>query len=120
MRSDKESAGAVYRVDRFAVPVAARQEFLSRVRPTHELLRTLPGFVQDLVMEQPAGPGESNIITLVEWQGEEFIESARAAVAALHKEMNFSPQELFERLGIRADRGDYRPVDTLAPVGATR
>lgn len=113
---DDKQAGPIYRVDKFAVPAHGREEFLGRVRTTHELLRTLPGFVQDIVMEQPADRGESSIITLVEWSDEEFIENARAAVAALHRDTNFSPQELFERLGIKAERGDYRRVDALTSV----
>lgn len=50
-------AGRVYRVDRFTVPEGARAEFLSRVRQTHEALRAQPGFLQDLVLEEPGGAG---------------------------------------------------------------
>jgi len=34
----------------------------------------------------------------------------RQAVAALHQRMNFDPHELFARLGIRADLGNYERV----------
>lgn len=101
----------IYRVDKFVVPDRAREEFISKVRNTHELLRTLPGFVQDFVLEQSLGPGEFNFVTLVEWDSVESIEHAKAAVIALHKEMNFNPQETFARLGIKADLGNYRQID---------
>ncbi|HZS04009.1 MAG TPA: antibiotic biosynthesis monooxygenase [Blastocatellia bacterium] len=101
----------ICRVHKFVVPEHARDEFLAKVWKTHELLRTLPGFVRDLVLEQSSGPGEFNFVTLVEWAGASDVENAKAAVMALHKEMNFSPQELFARLGIKADLADYRQID---------
>lgn len=105
-------AGRVHRVDKFVVPEHARTEFLDRVRMTHEFLRTLPGFVQDLVLERFAGPGEFNFVTVVEWDGQASLQSARAAVTMMHVGLDFDPQEMFARLGIRADRGNYREVVT--------
>ncbi len=35
----------IYRVDKFAVPNRAREEFIEKVRKTHEFLRTQPGFL---------------------------------------------------------------------------
>ena len=101
----------VYRIDRFVVPAAARAEFLSRIRQTHDLLHAQPGFVRDLVVEQPAGPRGVTVLTLAEWDGEHRIEGARAAVQAMHRAAQFDPRELFARLGIEAEMGLYRPVD---------
>lgn len=103
--------GHIYRVDKFVVPSQARDEFLEKVRKTHQLLRTLPGFVQDLLLEQSSGPGEFNFVTIVEWDSSTSIENAKAAVMAMHKETNFAPQEMFARLGISADRANYRGID---------
>jgi heme-degrading monooxygenase HmoA len=104
-------SGQIYRVDKFVVPDRAREEFIHNVRNTHELLRTLPGFWQDFVLEQSSGPAEFNFVTIVEWDGVASLENARAAVMARHKQMNFDPQEMFARLGIRADLGNYRQID---------
>lgn len=101
----------VYRVDRFIVPPAARGEFLENVRQTHDLLRALPGFVQDLMLEQSAGSGEFNLVTFVEWESAESVENARAAVKAAQARRSFDPQELMSRLGIRPDIGIYRSVE---------
>jgi heme-degrading monooxygenase HmoA len=101
----------IYRVDKFVVPASAHEEFIRKVRNTHELLRTLPGFLQDFVLEQSSGPGEFNFVTIVEWDSVESIESAKAAIMAMHKEMNFNPQEMFARHGIKADLGNYRHID---------
>jgi hypothetical protein len=100
----------VYRVDKFMVPSAAREEFLDRVSSTHAVLWAQPGFVRDLILEQSGGPGEFNFVTLVEWEDPD-IESVRAAVAALHKRMSFDPQEFMARAGIKADIGMYRQID---------
>jgi len=101
----------VFRVDKFRVPPPAREEFLEKVRATHELLRAQAGFVQDAILEQSSGPGEFNIVTIVEWESAAAMEPARQAVAEFHKRTSLNPHELFARLGIRADLGNYKRAD---------
>lgn len=100
----------IYRIDKFNVPGSARQEFVDRVNNIHEFLRTLPGFIQDSVLEQTGGPGEFNFITIVIWEGMEAIEAARKAVTARYEEIGFNPQELIARLGIKADLATYQQI----------
>lgn len=38
----------VYRIDKFKAPQPARDEFLQKVRITHQFIKIHPGFVQDL------------------------------------------------------------------------
>lgn len=102
-----------YRVDRFVVPDQALEEFLSRVRQTHELLRAQPGFLQDLLLEQASEPGKRNVITVVEWESEEAIAAAKAKVQSMQRKANFNPQELIARLGIRAEIANYRHIQSL-------
>lgn len=102
----------IYRVDKFIVPRKAREEFIVRVRSAHKVLRTLPGFLQDFVLEQLSGPGEFNVVTIVEWDRAESMENAKAAVARRYKEMNFNPQEFIERSGIKTDIGEYKRIDS--------
>jgi len=106
----KNRSQHIYRVDKFAVPDAGRREFLEKVRITHEQLRTLQGFIRDCILEQISETAEFNIVTIVEWESVKAIKQARERVHELHEEMNFDPKELFTRLGIRADLGNY--VDT--------
>jgi heme-degrading monooxygenase HmoA len=101
----------IFRVDKFVVPAHAREEFLTRVHATHEVLRTQAGFVRDAILEQASGPGEYNFVTIVEWENNDFIEGARKAVAALHQSMNFDAQAMINRLGIRADIASYKRVE---------
>ncbi|MEP6989584.1 MAG: antibiotic biosynthesis monooxygenase [bacterium] len=101
----------VFRIDRFIVPLSAREEFLARVRQTHETLRMQPGFVRDLLVEQPADSGGVTILTLAEWDSHSRIEHAKAAVQAMQHEAQFNPRDLLARLGITAEMGLYHPVD---------
>jgi hypothetical protein len=66
--------------------------------------------LQDFVLEQSSGPGEFNFVSIVEWDGMEPIENAKAVAIARHKEMKFDPQEMFARLGIKADLGNHRQI----------
>ena len=101
----------VYRVDKFIVPGDAREEFLEKARRTHALLKTQPGFLQDFVLEQSSGPGEFNFVTIVEWASQDAVENAGAAVVTLHRQTNFTPQEVFARLDIKADIANYKRLE---------
>ena len=114
---DRQSSGRVYRVDRFVVPGAARDEFLARVRATHALLKRQAGFLQDFLLEEPRGPDASQIVTIVEWESPGAIPPARAAVQSMHRQTSFDPQEMIARLGIDADLGTYREIRGEAPAG---
>jgi heme-degrading monooxygenase HmoA len=103
-------SGAFFRVDKFVVPAAAREEFLVNVMMTHKLLEAQDGFIDQKVLEQVAGPGEFNFVTIAQWESADVVERVRAAVAAAHKAANFDPQQMFARLGIRADMASYKPV----------
>jgi heme-degrading monooxygenase HmoA len=101
----------VYRTDRFHVPLSAHREFLEQVHRTHEFLRTLPGLIQDSVFEQIGESGEFNLVTIAVWESDEAIEAAKKAVVAKHEEMGFNPQEMFARLGIKAELATYRKIN---------
>lgn len=107
-------ASKIYRVDKFIVPHAAQQEFLEKVRATHELLRSLPGCTHELVLKQTSGPGSYNYVTVLEWSDMEAIEAAKIEAQKLHAKSNFRPQEMFDRLGIQADLGNYQAIDISA------
>lgn len=56
-------------VDRFKGPLRERARVLAEVRESHDLLRTLPGFSRELVVERRAGGGELSIVSVIEWDG---------------------------------------------------
>ncbi len=110
--TEKEYGQRIYRVDKFKVPESGRAEFIQKLNKTHELLNTLPGFLQDFVLEKTTGDSEFNIATLVEWENKEMMECAKPRVKAMHEKLNFNPQEMLERFGIKADLGNYKVIYT--------
>lgn len=105
--------GSVFRVDKFVVPVEARQEILTKVRMTHELLRQQQGFVQDFLLEQFSGPGEFNLVTIVEWESQAAVDKVVPIVKAAHERVAFNPQETIARLGVKADIANYQRIPGL-------
>lgn len=98
----------VYRIDKFVVPEAVRDEFLRRIEETHSILRGCAGFVRDGIFEQCGGDGKFNFLTSVEWSGMEAMETAARIVLAAHKKTDFDPRNFIARHGISADFGFYR------------
>lgn len=107
--SEIHKAGVV-RVNRFSVPEDARDEFMRLIRRTHEVIRSQPGFVDDLILEQHSGPGEFNLLTIIKFQGEHVLQPVIAAVAKSDAEAGIDRQAFTRRLGIEAHVGFYQPV----------
>lgn len=105
--SSTSSSGSVFRVDKFAVPVDALPSFMERLHQTKRALDALPGCRQNLVLTQTAGPGEFNVVTVVEWASGEAIASAHAVMQRKYAEEGFDPAAFIERLGVKADLGLY-------------
>ena len=103
-----QSSDETCRVDRFTVPEAARDEFLAQVADTHHILRTLPGFVRDAILEKPGGPNEVIILTIAEWDSTEAIENARKVIQDRRAETGFEPQEFMAKLGITPELASYQ------------
>jgi heme-degrading monooxygenase HmoA len=106
----KGSSHRAYRVNKFAVPASARSQFLDRVHESLDVLRTLPGFVQNLVLEQTDGPGRFNIVTFVTWEDSAAITNAEAVMEAERARSGSDSQALIARLGIEADQGTYAEI----------
>ncbi|MGX8008681.1 antibiotic biosynthesis monooxygenase [Mesorhizobium sp. ORM8.1] len=110
MTTNNHHNGSVFRVDKFVVLAQARDEILARVFQTHELLRRQEGFVRDYLLEQFSGPGEFNLVTMVEWESQEAVDKVVPIVKAAHERIAFSPQETLQRLGVKADIANYQRV----------
>jgi hypothetical protein len=101
----------VFRVDIFNVPQRARRRFLEAVEETHRVLRSIPGLIEDHIIERPAGPGASTIVTIAMWKDEATVRHARGVVSAWHNRTGFNPQTLMRELGVEAAIGEFRPVE---------
>ncbi|RWP46773.1 antibiotic biosynthesis monooxygenase [Mesorhizobium sp.] len=104
------NGSSVFRVDKFVVPANAREEILAKVRMTHELLRQQQGFVQDFLLEQFSGPGEFNLVTIVEWQSQAAVDKVVPIVKAAHERIAFNPKETIARLGVKVDIANYQRI----------
>jgi len=110
MNSRSENAH-VYRIDKFKVPAAAREEFLSRVRTSNEVLHAIPGFVEDRFFEQLGATGNSKIVTIAVWENEQAFSEAKLLVQEHYKKIGFNPGDIIKRLGIEADMDAYTNLD---------
>ncbi|APX32028.1 antibiotic biosynthesis monooxygenase [Brachybacterium sp. P6-10-X1] len=97
----------IYRVDKFVVPEQARDQFWTNVRWTHSVLRSQPGFLDDVLLEKQSGPGRFNIVTIVRWSSTDDLTAAGTAVEKAHHAAAFQPAEFFRSAGIEADLGNY-------------
>jgi hypothetical protein len=101
----------IYRVDKFIVPAASRDEFLTRANAARDILKQQAGFVGSTYLEQFGGPGEFNIVAIAEWSSQAHANEAKGAIAVLTQQSNIEPQDAFQRrLGIRSDLGFYKEI----------
>lgn len=103
-------ATSVYRMTQFAVPAAARQEFLARAREAAILLAAQPGLLRNTLLEQPQPDGTSRIVTLAEWRDDAAMEAATVEVRKQQEAQGFNPQDLRARLNIQAETSQYRAL----------
>jgi heme-degrading monooxygenase HmoA len=107
---DLTSSAPQYRVDKFIVPPAAMPAFMARLEYTRRALGELPGCRQNLVLTQTAGPGEFNVVTIVEWASQQALAEARAAMQARYAQEGFDTAAFLAQLGVRADLAVYAPA----------
>jgi heme-degrading monooxygenase HmoA len=106
------ASSSLFRIDRFAVPSPALQEFMARVRRIDALLSAQPGCRQHLVLTQAEGGGTVvHVITLVEWEDARAMENARDLVQAQYARESFDPPAFMQRLGVRAELAVYRMAE---------
>ncbi|MDB5536794.1 MAG: antibiotic biosynthesis monooxygenase protein [Devosia sp.] len=105
--------GSIYRIDKFSVPDAARQQFLNQLNETKDFLDGQAGCRQNLVLEVQSGSDRFNFVTIVEWDNVEAFQNAKAAMQEERRASGFNPQEFIARLGIEADMANYGPVGTI-------
>lgn len=102
---------AVQFIDKFLVPPSAIAAFKKRTDINRHFIKTLPGFIEDAAYEYTDDNGNLICVTVAQWESKEALAKAKEKVQALYKEQGFNPAEMFNRLGIVADRGTYTAVD---------
>jgi hypothetical protein len=105
--SSNNKSASVFRIDKFAVPADALPEFIERLHVIQRTLGAIPGCQQNLVLTQTGGPGEFNVVTIVEWANKDAVLSAIAVVEKKYAEEGFNPAEFVQKLRVRPDLGLY-------------
>ena len=101
----------VFPIDRFVVPVAPEAGFLRTIAETNTAFDGMEGSLpRHVLKQQGSSPRENVFVTVVEWADEHTIQHAREAVAAKHTHMKLNPQEMFRRLQIKAELGNFVPI----------
>ncbi|MGM9486918.1 antibiotic biosynthesis monooxygenase [Ideonella sp. YS5] len=98
---------SLFRVDSFAVPAASLSAFLARVHNVDRLLARQPSCRQNLVLTQTEGPGEFNVVTIVEWASAEAMARAKATMRAHYASEGFDPPAFMKSLGVRGNLAVY-------------
>ena len=104
---------SIYRIDKFSVPNAARHQFLNQLNETKDFLDGQTGCRQNLVLEVQSGSDRFNFVIIVEWDGVDAFEKAKAAMAEERGGSGFNPHEFIAQLGIEADMANYGAVGTV-------
>lgn len=100
--------GALYRIDLFDVPDAARGAFAERAAATQVVLRRQFGLMGEQGFERVGGPGRFNIATLAAWENAAALEAAAKAVAEMHAATGFDRQTFVAQHGIAAEIATFR------------
>jgi len=97
-------------IDKFFVPVAAKKEFYERMQFNRNLIKTLPGFIEDAAYEYTDDGGNLVCVTIARWKNREALNKAKEAVQSEYKKQGFDLPAMLQRLHIVADRGIYTAV----------
>lgn len=98
-------------IDRFIVPLNAREEFLERVRINRNFIKNLPGFVEDAAYEETEAKGEIKYVTVAVWENAGALDKAKKAVLAEYQKQGFDAVEMYKRLNIKIERAIYKKMD---------
>lgn len=96
-------------IDKFIVPAAAKAEFLERVHINRNLIKQLPGFIEDAAYENTDADGNLVLVTMAQWESQEALNKAKEVVQAEYKKQGFNLPDMLQRLHITIDRGVYAP-----------
>ena len=97
-------------IDKFIIPQSGKQEFTERMNFNRNFIKNLPGFLGDAAYEREDGNGNTICITVANWESEDVLNQAKAAVQAEYQRIGFNPAELLARLNITMEREIYQPV----------
>ncbi|MGJ4788627.1 antibiotic biosynthesis monooxygenase [Leptospira koniambonensis] len=94
-------------IDTFIVPKIAENEFFNRVKVNRNLIKGLPGFVQDYTYIREKSKDDFQFVTVAIWENEEAINNAKKEVQISYQREGFDMPGMLQRLGISIERGIF-------------
>ena len=96
-----------FRIDTFAVPDAAREEFEEAMRRNMAFIKTLPGFLGHVAFEKTGGPTTFNVVTIAVWESKEALDKAADEVRAYYRRIGFDGPAMLAQWGVKAEQGFF-------------
>ena len=106
-KTDKDD---VHLIDKFFVPANSKKEFIERMIYNQNFIKTLPGFIKMETFQQTDSNGNVSIITNATWENKDFISKTKDAIMAEFRRIGFNPDEFYQRLNIKLERGIYHEM----------
>lgn len=98
-------------IDKFEVPLEARQEFLERMEFNIKFIEALPGFIEHKTFEEVQSEQTVSYVTIAVWRSAQDLENAKIKVQAEYKKQGFDLPEMLKRLNIKFERAIYKSID---------
>jgi steroid delta-isomerase-like uncharacterized protein len=106
----KGSKNQVNFIDRFLVPAAAKEKFYERMNTNRQLIKKLPGFIDDVVYTSDDEHGNLICVTVASWESQEALQNAKNVVQQEYQKQGFDLKEMMKQLNISVDRGVFTEV----------
>jgi predicted ester cyclase len=106
----KEYKDKISFIDKFLIPAVAKAEFYERMHINRNLIKKIPGFIEDAAYEYTDNNGNLICVTVAQWENKEALNKAREIVQAEYKKQGFDMPAMLKRLNIVVDRGIYTSV----------
>ncbi|WP_160715116.1 ester cyclase [Chitinophaga solisilvae] len=104
------STHGIHFIDKFLVPVAAKEAFLERVRINREMIRRLPGFIEDAAYAGTDADNNLIFLTIARWENKEALAAAKAAVQATYQQEGFDMNAMMIKWGVKMERETYERI----------
>ena len=101
MTESQRNSSPVYRINKFEVQAARRDEFVDLLESTHAVIRVQQGFVRDVIVERKSDADQVSFVALIELAEAGAIERVRLAIAQHDTAVGLDRQKVASRLGIK-------------------
>jgi hypothetical protein len=110
METQNQDSLQVSFIDKFFVPKNSINEFKQKMNYNRTYVSNLLGYVKGDAFEQKDAEGNLTIITIAIWENQDKLNNAKNSMQTEFKRLNFNPNEFYQRLNIKVERGLYKKL----------